>query len=172
MIYNNDLSDAAQESDDILLLWIRHGESTFNANSLLRDRDVPLTEKGREQADRLKKELNLDLFDVVICSPLRRAQETAKIIFDRADVILSHLCREYIADECDLMVDEDSFREDSDQLEKRQCDFLDGVARLCTENGNKRIAIVSHADFIHAFTGAWLDNACAFYSVIKQQYKQ
>jgi broad specificity phosphatase PhoE len=63
--------------------FIRHGESTSNYGDLITgQQDVPLTEKGREQAreagrDIVSKGIHIDR---IISSPLDRAHDTAKLI--------------------------------------------------------------------------------------------
>ena len=64
-------------------VFLRHGESIGNAQARWQGQsDYPLTEKGRDQvralADRWKVEKAK--FDLIIASPLGRAQETAEII--------------------------------------------------------------------------------------------
>jgi broad specificity phosphatase PhoE len=65
------------------LTLLRHGESVGNAQSRWQGQnDYPLTERGRAQAyavaERWKSEVVK--FDVIIASPLARAQETAQIV--------------------------------------------------------------------------------------------
>lgn len=65
------------------LYFCRHGESEDNANEIFGSRsNSPLTELGRFQASIAGKQAakNGLKFDVIIASPLRRAQETAAII--------------------------------------------------------------------------------------------
>lgn len=68
----------------MLQLYIaRHGQNQDNANGILNGhRDLPLTDIGiaqaREVADKIKA--SGLVFDHVLCSPLSRASETAKII--------------------------------------------------------------------------------------------
>ncbi len=61
----------------------RHGQNEDNANGILNGhRDLPLTDLGRFQARQLGEglvELGLT-FDVIYCSPLSRAKETAEIV--------------------------------------------------------------------------------------------
>ena len=59
----------------------RHGETEWNQlNKVLGRPDIPLNEKGLEQA-RVAGEGLADIpFDVIYCSPLSRAAETAEII--------------------------------------------------------------------------------------------
>lgn len=65
------------------LYVVRHGETIWNKERKIQGiTDIPLTEKGREEAKELQslvKDLNID---VVISSPLIRARETAKILVD------------------------------------------------------------------------------------------
>ena len=65
------------------IVLVRHGETDWNLEErLMGQRDIPLNERGREQAMVLKEKLaNLD-FDCCYTSPLSRAKETAEIICD------------------------------------------------------------------------------------------
>ena len=65
------------------LVLVRHGQSLWN----LEDRftgwvDVPLTDKGREEARRAGEKLRDIRFDVAYTSVLSRAQETLEIILE------------------------------------------------------------------------------------------
>ena len=63
------------------LYVVRHGETIWNQEHKVQGiTDIPLTDKGKDEAKELQdlvKNLNID---VVISSPLIRARETAKII--------------------------------------------------------------------------------------------
>ena len=65
------------------LYLIRHGETDYNIRSVVQGQliDCPLNEKGREQAGRLSDALAGVRIDAFYSSPLRRAVETAKIVF-------------------------------------------------------------------------------------------
>lgn len=59
----------------------RHGETVWNAQDKVSGlTDVELTEKGIEQAQELAKKLEGKPIDLMLVSPLKRAQDTAKII--------------------------------------------------------------------------------------------
>jgi len=59
-----------------VLVLVRHGETAANASRLLQGRiDLPLTERGRRQARALSAVGHGAA--LVVCSPLRRARETA-----------------------------------------------------------------------------------------------
>lgn len=63
------------------LVLIRHGQSLWNAeNRFTGWVDVPLTDKGREEARRAAKHLEGLKFDVAYTSALSRAQETLALI--------------------------------------------------------------------------------------------
>jgi 2,3-bisphosphoglycerate-dependent phosphoglycerate mutase len=69
-------------NDPKLDLWlVRHGETTWNAEGRWQGQtDVPLSELGRDQAQRLAKRLEGTHFDTVISSDLGRALETARVV--------------------------------------------------------------------------------------------
>ena len=60
---------------------VRHGQSTANEKKVMAGHaDVELTEKGKVQAKIVAEKLANEQLDVILCSPLDRAQETANII--------------------------------------------------------------------------------------------
>ena len=65
----------------IQLYLIRHGESEWNRLSRYTGKqDIPLSELGREQANRLAERLAAEKLPAIYASPLQRARETANII--------------------------------------------------------------------------------------------
>ncbi len=63
------------------LIIVRHGETDFNVSGRYAgSTDVPLNDKGIEQALQLAQKLRLRQVDVIISSPLLRALKTAEII--------------------------------------------------------------------------------------------
>lgn len=59
---------------------VRHGETAWSRTGQHNSTtDLPLTEKGREQAKALTGVLYPDQFGTVYCSPRLRAQETAQL---------------------------------------------------------------------------------------------
>ena len=63
------------------LLVTRHGQTDWNAQKKVMGRcDEPLNEKGFEQAEETRKKLLDENIDLIICSPLKRAKQTAEII--------------------------------------------------------------------------------------------
>lgn len=69
---------------DARTVWlIRHAESEWNAAGRWQgQRDPVLTERGREQAQRLAVELSGTKLAAIVASDLRRAHETAAIVGD------------------------------------------------------------------------------------------
>lgn len=62
----------------------RHGETTWNAQNKVSGRtDVPLTERGIEQARRLAEKMSGLPVDVIFASPLQRARQTAECIAEK-----------------------------------------------------------------------------------------
>ena len=63
------------------IILVRHGETDWNLEGrLIGQKDVPLNDKGREQAELLRIKLANIEFDCCYSSPLSRAKETARII--------------------------------------------------------------------------------------------
>lgn len=63
---------------------IRHGEVAWNAESAyVGSTDLPLNEKGREQARMLAERLVRDDIKAIYCSDLSRARETAEIAAEK-----------------------------------------------------------------------------------------
>lgn len=65
----------------MMLYVVRHGETQFNVEKRYAGQtDVPLNERGIEQAKELAKKLAEEPFDVIVTSPLQRARVTAEQI--------------------------------------------------------------------------------------------
>ncbi len=63
------------------LLVTRHGQTDWNVKKKVMGRcDEPLNEKGFEQAEETRKKLLDENIDLIICSPLKRAKQTAEVI--------------------------------------------------------------------------------------------
>lgn len=66
---------------------VRHGLTDWNKKSLIQGRiDIPLNEEGIEQAKQTKEKLARVHLDLVFCSPLTRAKQTAEIIVSGRDI--------------------------------------------------------------------------------------
>ena len=70
--------------------FVRHGQSEANLkNEFYNDEESELTNLGRMQAAEVGYELNrlaVD-FDIIFCSPFKRARETCKIALDKANLV-------------------------------------------------------------------------------------
>ncbi|SHK53383.1 alpha-ribazole phosphatase [Clostridium cavendishii DSM 21758] len=72
------------------LILIRHGETKGNEDGIYQGRiDLSLSERGKDQCIEVKEKLKNIKVDKVYVSPLKRAKESAEIIFDKEN-------REYI----------------------------------------------------------------------------
>jgi glucosyl-3-phosphoglycerate phosphatase len=63
------------------LVLVRHGETEWNARRVLQGQaDIALSERGREQARDLRDVVRTWMPDMVVCSDLARARETAAVL--------------------------------------------------------------------------------------------
>src|SRR5476649_2616782 len=79
------------------LIAVRHGETAWNVEARLQGQlDIPLNERGQEQARRTAHWLAEDHPDVVVSSDLARAQATAQAIasFNQCPLLLDAGLRE------------------------------------------------------------------------------
>ena len=64
-----------------MIYVVRHGHTNWNNKKITMGRkDIPLNELGIEEAYNTSKMLEDCTFDLIICSPLKRAKQTASII--------------------------------------------------------------------------------------------
>jgi probable phosphoglycerate mutase len=105
---------------------MRHGQSLDNANKLVSGtRETPLTELGKHQAKLAAAKMKDLQIDKIVCSPLGRAQETARIIADVLDY----------PDGSILTLDE---------LRERDLGDLEGVSYAKNERLNGNFPAVEH----------------------------
>lgn len=135
-----------------MIRLIRHAESTWNSSGD-RSRNVPITEKGKEQAAALKGE-----YDLVVCSTLRRARQTldhSNIKYSK--VIFTELCREIRDDnEGNCYNGETQLRETEEEVTERIAEFNQYLKELQKEY--KNIAVICHSVFLHKYSGFWYQN--------------
>ena len=89
-----------KEKEMTKIYLIRHGETEFNANGVISGQiETDLTELGRRQA--VEGAFNLKnegvFFDVILCSTLKRAKDTAKIMANvlKAPVVFDDGLKEF-----------------------------------------------------------------------------
>lgn len=75
--------------------FVRHGESEDNVAGLASgaERDASLTDNGRSQARQTGKALRDKQIDLIVCSPMTRAVETAQIIAEQVGYNPKHIIK-------------------------------------------------------------------------------
>ena len=178
------------------MYFVRHGQAIHNVakdnhkgegNPYLDPAltDAPLTQLGREQARRLLPSTSALLVEVVICSPLSRAVETACLGFAAqlergVPFVAVESCREQLGQNlCDARCEtalaaaahtrvdfsaiaptDELFtptRETLSELTCRAAAFL----RLLQQRPERRIAVVTHSSFLAALFNAAADCSAA-----------
>ncbi|MDO4742344.1 MAG: histidine phosphatase family protein [Candidatus Saccharibacteria bacterium] len=131
------------------IVLVRHGETDWNLEGrLMGQKDVPLNERGREQAKVLRNKLADVGFDCCYSSPLSRAKETAEIICkDKCDVICDDNLKERFGGRLEGAIinnwgdyeDDKTTETDEEILERARCflKMLEGV-------NAQRVLVVSH----------------------------
>ena len=68
----------------------RHGETQWNVDNRISGRtDIPLTQRGLEQAKQLAENAKGKGIDLILVSPLLRARQTAQAVCDALDLPMS-----------------------------------------------------------------------------------
>lgn len=159
-----------------ILIFIRHGESEGNKVSRFNGSlDLPLTDKGREQAVKTAEYLKKFKIDKVYSSNLSRALETAHIIADTqgAEVIENKNLREIFGGDFEGKPYDDlrtkfpvEFGIWLNDLGNCRCPngesirellhrFNEEIKRIAAENRDKTILIGTHAMPIRVMSTVW-----------------
>lgn len=146
------------------LFYVRHGQTEMNAAKLLSGTiETPLTKDGEEQARIVGREIKATApkIDLIICSPLERAYETAKLIAKEIDYPISKILKNELFVERTYGVlegtsnkhfmkpgnyhelDDVEGSETIEQLQKRATQAFDFISKLDSDN----ILIVAHNAF-------------------------
>lgn len=70
--------------------FIRHGESEGNKNKIHQEENIPLSKKGKKQAELIAERLRGRKIDLVYSSPHLRARQTAEIIAQKLNLNVEH----------------------------------------------------------------------------------
>ena|SRR3989344_6439945 len=73
------------------ILFIRHGESEGNKHERIQGPNTPLSQEGRKQSRELGKKLAKEYIDVVYCSTMERAKQTAELAFGHRKIPIVEL---------------------------------------------------------------------------------
>lgn len=145
---------------------VRHGQTDYNKNKIIQGQiDIPLNSLGKEQALKTANHFKNEPIDLIISSPLIRAQETAQIIANEInytdEIIINEAFIERNFGQADgkeislyinqVHQEEVSGLEPSSQLKKR---MIDGILKVVEENNDKNILIICHSHSIKAVLAA------------------
>ena len=73
-----------------MIYVVRHGQTDWNLEHKLQgSSDIPLNKKGIEQAEEVAVKLSYEPIDLIICSPLLRAKQTAEVINRNRNIPIS-----------------------------------------------------------------------------------
>jgi broad specificity phosphatase PhoE len=73
------------------LYLLRHGETEWTQLGKHTGlTDIPLTKNGKKEAKKLGKSLEKIFFDTILCSPLKRAHDTASIAFPEKKIVIDN----------------------------------------------------------------------------------
>ncbi len=140
---------------------LRHAESEYNAGDITKY-DAKLTQKGQEQARRIRKKH----FHVVLCSTLTRARQTLQLSAITYDTLL--LCedlREFRNAVCDFFpaeVNAGKNRESLEEFDRRMKRMRKQIKEVSHKlNRHQKILLVAHHVTFRGLTHGklQLDNA-------------
>lgn len=145
---------------------VRHGQTAWNLDNRLQGRsDVRLNATGRQQAERAGVQLAKEgPWDLVVCSPLGRARQTAQIIADYLGIwqvleVEGLVERDYGAAE-GRYLDRISAEEREQLLAGGEAEddvvvrAVDALRTLVEQNPDSRVVIVAHGTLIRLVLGA------------------
>jgi len=139
----------------IKITYFVHGTTIDNENNISSGwNDCELSELGVKQSIDLKKQVNKKEFDVIFCSDLKRAIDSAKLVFGESDIIIDKRLRECNYGKFNskpseivepmqekFIIERFPQGESYEDVKKRIEEFLEFLKK---EYDGKNIAIVSH----------------------------
>ncbi len=112
----------------------RHGQTDWNVEQKVQGKaDIVLNEKGYEQAEEVAKKLLNENIELIICSPLKRAMETANIINKNRNI--------------DIIYDDRISERDFGEFEGRKKETFDYQGLWSYKNNNKYDKVENIQDF-------------------------
>jgi phosphoserine phosphatase len=154
------------------ILLARHGETDWNAARRVQGHtDVPLNERGREQARALADELGDERLAAVYASDLMRAHETARIVAERKglDVIVLPELRERNFGTWEGLTDRevlDRYPEaragtwgDAETRDEMSHRVLEALRRIAAAHPDAQVLVVAHGGPLRAVLHAAGGNA-------------
>jgi probable phosphoglycerate mutase len=146
---------------------LRHGETEWTQSGRHTGlSDVPLTKNGKKEASLLGKSLKKIPFDTILCSPLKRAHDTANIAFPEGNMVIDSDLVEWDYGEYEGLTTKEIQKRDpnwnvftgdipggesKEMVAERADRVLEKVLQLCGT-----VAIVSSGHFSRALGVRWL----------------
>lgn len=139
---------------------VRHGETDWNAAGRLQgSTDIPLNEKGIQQAKESGLFLKNSQWDVIITSPLKRAKRTAEIINENLHiplVVMEEFKEKYFGDAEGMTLEErraaypDQLYPNQEEDSKFTNRLMTGLEKINQNYKNKKVLLVAHGAVINA----------------------
>ncbi|MBS3678723.1 histidine phosphatase family protein [Ornithinibacillus massiliensis] len=138
---------------------VRHGETNWNAEKRMQGQtDIPLNDKGEQQATLCGAALKPEDYDVVISSQLQRAKRTAEIINQYLELpfeVMEDFAERHFGDAEGLTFDErnelypDHEYPNQEELEAFSTRVMNGLEKVRQKHPNKRVLLVAHGAVIY-----------------------
>lgn len=155
------------------IVAVRHGQTAWSLSGQHTSRtDLPLLEAGREQALAMVPALQAQRFATVLCSPLRRAQETCELAGFGDEAEICEDLREWDYGEYEGMTTPEIWRERPDwSLWRDGCpggenpDQVGGradrvLARASAADGD--VLVFAHGHVLRVIAARWVEQPVAF----------
>ncbi|HHT7235310.1 histidine phosphatase family protein [Bacillus hominis] len=157
---------------------VRHGQTDWNFQEIIQGReDIPLNEVGKKQASQSAAALQAESWDIIISSPLIRAQETAKEIagaIGLPSILLDERFMERnfgeasgkpVAAVRELITEGNVEGMEQDEEIVERC--FTALQEVAAAHGDKRIIIVAHSHAIKAILHAIAPDEITFKTPLK-----
>lgn len=142
------------------IYFLRHGETDWNVIGRIQGRtDIPLNSNGVRQAKESSEFLTDLNIDYIVTSPLKRAQDTAKIVQEKINVdliVMEEFIELSFGDAEGMTLDErlklypDRVYPNQEEEASFKTRFFKGLDTVHNKYKNKNILIVSHGALINA----------------------